>query len=187
MALREHDLDPAALDVRIMPMRRRHLRSVLRIESQVVHRGWSLGLFMSELAAREGRIYLVAKVGSQVVGYAGALLAGDDAHITTISVDPRWQGRRIATRLMLVLARKAVERGAAALTLEVRVSNEPAIRLYRRFGFAPAGIRANYYSDIGEDALVMWASEVDAPEYEARLARIEAGLPTPTKVEELGW
>lgn len=187
MALRANDLDPAAFDVRIMPMRRRHLRSVLRIENQAMHRGWSLGLFMSELAAREGRIYLVAKVGSNVVGYAGALIAGDDAHVTTISVDPQWQGRRIATRMMLVLARRSIQRGASALTLEVRTSNEPAIRLYRRFGFVPAGIRANYYSDIGEDALVMWASDVASPEYSERLAAIEASLPNPTWVEEVGW
>lgn len=179
--------DPAALAVRIMPMRRRHLRSVLRIENQVAPRGWSLGLFMSELAARDGRIYLVAKVGPEVVGYAGALLAGDDAHVTTISVDPRWQGCRIATRMLLVLARKAIEKGAQALTLEVRASNEPAIQLYRRFGFVPAGIRANYYSDLGEDALVMWASDVGSADYARRLAAIEAGLPTVTEIEEVGW
>jgi [ribosomal protein S18]-alanine N-acetyltransferase len=186
-ALRSSDLDMASGEVVVMPMRRRHLRSVLRIEGQALHRGWSLGLFMSEIAVREGRVYLVAKVGGTVVGYAGLLLAAGDGHITTISVDPAWQGNRLATRMLVVLAHKAIERGAGALTLEVRASNEPAIKLYRRFGFAPAGIRSNYYSDIGEDALIMWANDVNTDAYAARLASITGALPSPTVVEEVGW
>jgi ribosomal-protein-alanine N-acetyltransferase len=181
------DRDAEMVDVRIEPMRRRHLRSVLRIQGRLHHGGWSLGLFMSELAVREGRIYLVARAGGSVVGFAGALLVDGEAHVTTISVDPSWQRHHIGTRMMLVLARKAVERGSQAMTLEVRASNEPAIALYRRFGFAPAGIRQNYYSDIGEDALIMWAHDVAESDYADRLARIEAELPAPTLIEDVGW
>ncbi|MGZ4710695.1 MAG: GNAT family N-acetyltransferase, partial [Acidimicrobiales bacterium] len=142
MAARADDLqrDPADLVVTLMPMRRRHLRAVLRIEGQAEHRGWSLGLFMGELANERGRRYLVAKVGGTVVGFAGMLFLGPDGHVTTISVDRSWRGRGIGTRLMLALCREAVERGATALTLEVRAGNEPAQAMYRIFGFAPAGI-----------------------------------------------
>jgi [ribosomal protein S18]-alanine N-acetyltransferase len=185
-ALRAADLDQPAV-VEIAPMRRRHLRSVLRIEGQNNERGWSLGLFMSELGQRAGRIYLVARVDGVVVGYAGALLAGTDAHVTTVSVDPRWKRRGIATRMLLVLARRAIASDAEALTLEVRPSNEAAIALYRRFGFAPAGVRQNYYGESGEDALVMWATDVQDPQYGARLRAVEARLPNATVIQEVGW
>ena len=65
----------------------------------------------------------------------------------------------------------------------MRVSNEPAQALYRRFGFAPAGIRRGYYADTGEDALIMWAEDIDTADYRARLRRIERSLP-PTPLQE---
>jgi len=65
----------------------------------------------------------------------------------------------------------------ARVTLEVRMSNDPAQGLYRKFGFAPAGVRKNYYAETNEDALVMWANDVDTPDYRQRLTRIEAVLP----------
>jgi ribosomal-protein-alanine N-acetyltransferase len=186
-AVRASDVQAAqAGPIVVTPMRRRHLRGVLRIEGKNTTKGWSLGLFMSELSFHDSRIYLVAKSGSRVVGFAGLLFAGDDGHVTTVSVDPDWKQRRIATRLMLVLARRAVASGAQALTLEVRPSNAPAIALYRRFGFAPVGSRKNYYRETNEDALVMWATDVQSPEYAARLDAIAADLPTETIEEEWG-
>jgi ribosomal-protein-alanine N-acetyltransferase len=175
--------DPDAFTVALSPMRRRHLRSVLRIESRAVPKGWSLGLFMSELARGDDRVYLVAKVDGAVVGVAGMLYAGDDGHVTTVSVDEAWRGCRIGTRMVVALARAAREWGAEALTLEVRASNQAAIALYRRLGFAPAGIRRNYYREIDEDALVMWASGIQEPGYARRLDAVEAGLPSPTRIE----
>jgi len=175
---------PDELEVRLVAMRRRHLRAVLRIESQVYPRPWSLALFMSELGLRSSRCYVVARVGGSVVGYAGLMLTGDDAHITTIAVDPEWQRHKIGTRLLVFLARESVRRGARNLTLEVRVSNEPAQAMYRRFGFKPAGIRKGYYQETNEDALVMWAEDIDTPEYAERVARLEAGVPGTTIVED---
>jgi ribosomal-protein-alanine N-acetyltransferase len=173
------------LTVQLVPMRRRHLRSVLRIEAQVYPRPWSLSLFMSELALRSTRAYYVARVGGMVVGYAGLMITADDGHVTTIAVDPAWHRHKIATRLMLALAGDAIRRGATGLTLEVRVGNDAAQGLYRKFGFHPAGIRRNYYVETNEDALVMWADDVDSSEYARRLARIEASVPGTTIVEEL--
>lgn len=164
------------LEVHLVPMRRRHLRAVIRIENQVYPRPWSLGLFLSELALRSSRYYAVARVDGLVVGYVGLMLAGEDAHVTTIAVDPGWHRQGIGTRLLLVAARESVARNARHLTLEVRVSNTAAQQLYHRFGFEPAGIRKNYYVETNEDALVMWAENVDQPEYAALLRRIEAGV-----------
>ena len=175
--------DPDALEVRITPMRRRHLRGVLRIEQQVYPRPWTFGLFLGEISQRATRVYLVARVGTEVVGYAGMFRAVDDGHITTIAVDPAWQRHGIATRMLLALARAAVERGCRNLTLEVRMSNSGAQALYQRFGFVPAGVRKGYYPETGEDALVMWANDVDTELYAARLREIESGVPGRTVVE----
>ena len=178
-------IEPQSLEVRITTMRRRHLRSVLRIENEVYPRPWSLGLFMSELAIRNGRIYLVARVGASVVGYAGMLFSIDDGHVTTIAVDPLWHRAKIGTRLLLHLLRQGIADGAKNFTLEVRMSNEGAQALYRRFGFVPAGVRKGYYIETNEDAMVMWVHDVDQPEYLARLDEIEREIPGTTIVDGL--
>src|SRR5256885_11223045 len=118
-----------ALTVMVQPMRRRHLRSVLRIEQQVYPRPWSSSLFLSELALRSTRAYYVARVGRELVGYAGLMMTLDEGHVTTIAVDPRRHRSKIGTRLLLVLARDAIARGATALTLEVRMSDRKSTRL----------------------------------------------------------
>ena len=174
---------PEPLVVHVVPMRRRHVRAVLRIEQQVYPRPWTMSLFLSELALRSSRAYFVARVGREVVGYGGLMLSADDGHITTLAVDPRWQRRQIASRLLLVLAREAIARETRSLTLEVRLSNRPAQELYRRFGFAPVGVRKNYYAETNEDALVMWAHEVQRPEYAELLAGLERQVDGETVVE----
>ncbi len=183
MAVEARSLDPRNVEVRIALMRRRHLRSVLRIENQVYPRPWSLGLFMSELSLRGSRVYLVARVGPNVVGYAGLLMTGSEGHVTTIAVDPVWHRCSIGTRLLVHLSRQAIAKGAKALTLEVRVSNDAAQRMYRRFGYAPAGVRKGYYVETNEDALVMWVHDVASDEYKARLDSIESTIPGTTVVD----
>jgi [ribosomal protein S18]-alanine N-acetyltransferase len=180
------DGHPDRIEVRIGPMRRRHLRNVLRIEQRTYPRPWSYSLFLGEIGQRTTRTYLVARVGTALVGYAGTFQAVDESHVTTIVVDPDWYRRGIATRLLLALARSAIDRGSHSITLEVRVSNTGAQALYRRFGFVPAGMRKAYYPDNREDALVMWAHDVDTAEYAARLAGIEEGVAGTTVVEG-GW
>jgi len=163
---------PDAADLVIASMRRRHLPAVLAIEEQVQSRPWSERIFQTELG-RPNRCYLVARHGVDVVGFAGALLVVDEAHVTNVAVDPSWHRRAVATHLLLRLCRTAAERGARNLTLEVRMGNTGAQALYRRFGFAPGGVRKAYYPDNREDALVMWAHDIDLPAYRERLAEIE--------------
>ncbi len=185
MARAEPMPDPDDLEVVIGSMRRRHLRGVLRIEQQVYPRPWSMGLFMSELGFRSGRVYLVAKVDGVVVGYGGVMLVQDDGHITTLAVDPAWHRHGIGSRLLLALGDAAIERGIRNLTLEVRMDNRPAQELYRRFGFVPAGVRKGYYVETNEDALVMWANDVDGDEHEARAAALASTIRGRTVHEEL--
>jgi len=146
---------------------------VLRIEGQVYPTPWTHGLFVSELALRSSRVYVVARVGRELIGYAGLMMALADGHVTTIAVDPDWQRQAVATRLLVTLAQEAIARGATALTLEVRLSHHGAQRLYQRFGFKAVGVRKGYYADTSEDALIMWAYEVDQPEYAALLDRLD--------------
>jgi len=174
----------APLVVHIVPMRRRHVRTILRIEEQVYPRPWSMSLFLSEIALRATRAYFVARVGRDVVGYAGLMMTQEDGHITTIAVDPKWHRHKIGTRLMIALAREALTRGAVNLTLEVRLSNRAAQDLYRQFGFAPVGVRKNYYQETKEDALVMWTHNIDSAEYAELLDRHQHSIPGDTRFED---
>jgi ribosomal-protein-alanine N-acetyltransferase len=158
--------------VEIAPMRRRHLRAVLAIEEQIFPTPWTYGLYASEVAQPSTRTYLVARIGHEVIGYGGCVLVVGEGHITTIGVKPSYQHLGIGRLMLWSLATNARGRGAFALTLEVRVSNERAQALYREFGFAPAGIRKGYYLESGEDAIIMWAYDIDRPEYQARLDTI---------------
>ena len=168
--------------VSIVPMQRRHVRAVMTIEQQVYPKPWTSTLFLSELALPASRVYLVAKLRRTIVGYAGIMWAPDEAHVTTIAVDPEWHRQHVATRLLLALAREAIARNYIALTLEVRLSSRNAQALYRRFGLTPEGARKAYYSSPTEDAIVMWVRGIDTPEYAALLAGLErrAGLPGPS-------
>jgi [ribosomal protein S18]-alanine N-acetyltransferase len=167
------------VDIEIVPMRRRHLPAVLRIEGKVYPRPWSPGLFLSELAQKGSRVYLVAKYRGRVSGYGGVMLLGDEGHITNIAVDPTHHRNRIGTRLLLSLIEASMEREVRSMTLEVRRANEGAQAMYRKFGFETVGVRRGYYAETGEDAYIMWAEGVWAPDYERRLNRIRADLQGP--------
>jgi ribosomal-protein-alanine N-acetyltransferase len=185
MAARAEELDPDDLEVVVTSMRRRHLRGVLRIEHRVYPRPWSLGIYMSELAQPSTRVYLVARVGTNVIGYAGLMTVGEDGHITTVAVDPQWHRRAVGTRLLLALLDQARARGVQNVTLEVRMSNAAAQAMYRRFGFAPAGVRRGYYVDNAEDAMVMWAHGIDEQAEIDRRAHIAESVPGRTVLEGL--
>ncbi len=158
-------------------MRRRHLRGVMAIERRVYARPWSPNLFLAEMADSSNRRYLVARLGREVVGYGGLICYGEEAHVTNIAVAPEHQHHGIATRLLHDLILGAIEMGAEAVSLEVRATNWRAQRLYARFGFRPVGVRRNYYQEVGEDALIMWADDVRSAAYLERLRGIVDELP----------
>jgi ribosomal-protein-alanine N-acetyltransferase len=170
----------AAPELRLAPMRRRDLREVLAVERLVFPEPWSQAVFNSELALREGRRYVVARVGRTLAGYAGWMFVEDEAHVTTIATAPGHQGKGVASTLLIDGIRSAVADGVRQVSLEVAAGNERAQALYRRFGFMPVGVRKGYYPVTGEDALVMWAYEVDSDEYAERLTRIEAEVRSPS-------
>jgi ribosomal-protein-alanine N-acetyltransferase len=164
--------EPSFVEVEITKMRRRHLRRVLAIETRVYPRPWSASLFLSELAQRSTRSYIVARYEGEVVGYAGMMFTGLEAHITNIAVDPEFHGRKVGSRLLLILITEAIARGAETVSLEVRVTNLPAQAMYEKFGFAVVGTRKGYYIETKEDAFVMVAEGTRSTDYRLRLTMI---------------
>ena len=162
-------------------MRRRHLRGVMSIERQAYARPWSPNLLVAEMTEPHNRNYLVARIDRDVVGYAGLICYGDEAHITNIAVDPMLQGHGIASRLLHEEILAAIQMGGQAISLEVRVTNWRAQRLYARFGFHPVGIRRNYYAELHEDALIMWTDDVGSEAYRQRLETLAEILPEGTR------
>jgi ribosomal-protein-alanine N-acetyltransferase len=165
----------------VAPMRTKDLSMVLAIEEAVFPEPWSQRLFVEELAQRTSRSYRAAWVGTTIVGFGGQMFIDDEGHVNNIAVAPAWQSRGLGAVLMLDLVRTGLARGVRHLTLEVRVGNEPALALYARFGLAPVGVRPRYYPG-GEDALVMWARDIDSPDYGERLAAIADSLPADLQV-----
>ena len=161
------------MDLRLEKLKRRDLRYVLPIEAAVFPEPWSVAVFNSELALRHGRLYRAAWDGHQLAGYIGFLIVDDEAHITTIAVAPSHQRAGVASTLIIDGVGTLLAAGVKHLSLEVAADNEPAQALYRRFGFAAVGVRKNYYPVTGQDAIVMWAHDIDAPEYAERLASMD--------------
>jgi ribosomal-protein-alanine N-acetyltransferase len=161
------------MDLRIEKLKRRDLRHLLPIEAAVFPEPWSVGVFNSELALRHGRLYRAAWEGDDMAGYIGFMIVDEEAHVTTIATAPAFQRRGVARTLLIDGIRTLLPMGVRHLSLEVAASNEPAQTLYRRFGFAPVGVRKNYYPITGEDALVMWAYDIDTPEYAERLEELD--------------
>ena len=135
--------------------------SVLELERELFpDDAWSEGMFWSELAdarhPRATRWYTVAEEPDRrVAGYAGLMAVAGEGDVQTIAVAERHWGSGLGTRLLTQLLRQAVAVDCASVLLEVRVDNDRAQRLYRRFGFEPIGVRRNYYQPSGTDALVM--------------------------------
>ena len=163
----------ATATARVRPMTVDDLPAVLELEQAAYPQPWSETVFRDELSAPH-RTYLVAEAGGDVVGYAGLMVVGEEAHVTSVNVRTDRRSGGVGTRLMVSLVDAALDAGARSLTLEVRTSNAAAQALYRRFGMAPVGVRKRYYGT--EDAVIMWVHDLDGEEYAARLDEIRSGL-----------
>jgi ribosomal-protein-alanine N-acetyltransferase len=139
----------------------RDLAAIERIERRSYPTPWSRSMFASELA-KPSSLCLGAfdAEGGQLVGYLIISRYVDAWHIMNIAVTPEYRRRGIATTLLRRLFELTSDDDVRGYTLEVRVSNDEAIRLYERLGFEPRGVRRGYYTDNREDALVMWKDPV---------------------------
>jgi [ribosomal protein S18]-alanine N-acetyltransferase len=159
----------------ITPLDHGDLEHVLVIERAQFDDPWSLQTLRDELDDASRR-YTKATLEGAIVGYLGMMVVDSEseAHVNTLATAAGLEGRGIATALLVEGLRAVVTMGVRDVTLEVASRNHRAQRLYARFGFAPVGVRRGYYPRSGDDALVMWVRDVDAPTYATRLASIGA-------------
>ena len=177
------------LKVRIEPMRVADLPAVHAVERASFDTPWPPEAYRSELETNRLAQYMVVRVDDEIVGFGGMWLMVDEAHIITFAVHPAWRRQHIGERLLIAFLDLALERGAHEATLEVRLSNLPARRLYEKFGFRPVGLRPRYYSDNGEDALIMTTEPLADDAMRERIARLRAAVdaaPAPSRPEASG-
>jgi ribosomal-protein-alanine N-acetyltransferase len=158
--------------VRIDPMRLSDIPAVHDIERQSFPIPWPAYAFQQELETNRMAHYLIVRAGRETIAYAGLWMMVDEAHITTFAVLPAWRRRGVGGRMLLAVMRLASQLNARVATLEVRLSNQPARRLYQRFGFKPVGVRPRYYSDNAEDALIMTTDRLASAAMQTRLAKL---------------
>ena len=138
----------------IVPMAEAHVAAVAALERCCFSAPWSEQSVRAELS-NPLSLWLVALLDGQVAGYVGSQTVLDEADMMNLAVDPACRRQGIAQALVEALTAALAERGVRSLTLEVRASNEGAIALYRKLGFAQVGRRPNYYTKPREDALIL--------------------------------
>ncbi|MBI3948148.1 MAG: ribosomal protein S18-alanine N-acetyltransferase [Armatimonadetes bacterium] len=158
------------MQVTIDRMEAADLEDVIRIERQSFPTPWRAETFRYEVAGNDNACYVVARAhlpeGRRVIGYAGMWLVADEAHITTIAVDPAYRGLKIGERLLVSILDAAIRQGMLRATLEVRESNRVAQKLYVKYRFDAVGMRRHYYSDTGENAIIMWIENLRDPAFQ---------------------
>ncbi|PKM86107.1 MAG: ribosomal-protein-alanine N-acetyltransferase [Firmicutes bacterium HGW-Firmicutes-12] len=147
------------MEYTLRPMLIEDIPQIISIEKKSFPTPWSSYAFTCELCDNEFAYYIVLTTQedpSMIVGYGGMWIIIDEAHITNIAVEPAYRGKKLGEQILKGLMELAKLKRVARMTLEVRVSNDDAQKLYKRIGFKPAGIRPGYYIDTNEDALIMW-------------------------------
>ena len=147
--------------IKICDMEAEHLDGVYAIELNSFSIPWSKDELRKELSNKHA-VYKVAKIReangpvNTLAGYIGMWHIVNEGHITNLAVDEPYRRMGVGSLLLEALIDLAVEQEMIGLTLEVRMANAAAQRLYTKYGFKPEGIRKNYYSDTKEDAVIMW-------------------------------
>ncbi|ETI93752.1 MAG: hypothetical protein Q621_VSBC00389G0003 [Veillonella sp. DORA_B_18_19_23] len=130
-------------------------QSIYDIEQQSFSVPWSLESVLAELEGADNKLYMVICEDEHIVGYAGAWLVYDEGQITNIAILPSARGKGYGSKLTKELIEQCLNRGMHEIFLEVRISNLPALAMYRNLGFTVKGIRKEYYSEPKEDAYIM--------------------------------
>jgi len=147
-------------EYRTRPMEYRDIDQILAIENSSFAIPWSREAMESELRNSAAR-YQVLEENGRVLAYAGAWVVIDEGHVTNVAVHPNARGRGLGKAVLRALIQELLALDVCYMTLEVRVSNLPAISLYKRLGFKKAGLRKGYYEDNREDAYIMVTDQLD--------------------------
>src|SRR3979490_296070 len=156
----------------IEPMRESDVPVVQEIEKEIFSTPWPRNAYYRELASRNTAHYIVLRRDSEVIGYGGMWRMYDEAHVTTIGVRLDQQHGGYGRILFAALVQAAYDLGAKWITLEVRTSNENAQRMYEAFGFKVIGRRRGYYTDNGEDAIIMRGDSIRAPAFKRNFVQM---------------
>ncbi len=140
----------------ILPMTAEHIEDVLQVEQACFTLPWTKEDFEREMKENKLAIYRIAVLNGKVVGYAGMWHVVTEGHITNIAVLEQYRRQGIAKALMEEIIHIAEQQEMIGITLEVRISNLAAQKLYTSYGFRPEGFRKKYYLDTKEDAVIMW-------------------------------
>ena len=147
--------------IKIEPMQREHLDDIIRLEEQAYGpHHWSKESFFNEINNELARYYCAFDESGELTGYAGCWQILEEAHLTNIAVSPARRRNHIGEALLTAIIKSCINEMIKYITLEVRVSNMPAISLYEKYGFKSLGIRKGYYQDNNEDALIMWTENI---------------------------
>ncbi|CCY23428.1 MAG: ribosomal protein S18-alanine N-acetyltransferase [Brachyspira sp.] len=147
--------------VKIERMKQTDIDSIIAIEEKAYgEHHWSRESFFNELSNELARYYSAFDENGKLVGYAGSWQILEEAHITNIAVAPELRRRHIGEALLFNIIKDCMANGVKYITLEVRVSNTPAINLYEKYGFKSLGTRKGYYQNNNEDALIMWTENI---------------------------
>lgn len=149
------------MKLKIQPMQKSDVDEVLKIEEMAYgDHHWSKDSFYGELSNDLAHYYCAYDSEDNLVGYAGAWRILDEAHITTIAVKPEHRRKKIGEMLLIRILEDCYKNEIKYITLEVRVSNTAAIKLYEKYGFKSLGTRKGYYQNNNEDALIMWTENI---------------------------
>jgi len=150
-----------SMDISISKMTQEDVDGVFEIEAQSYGpHHWSKESFYNEIQNNIATYYVAKNNDNEVVGFMGAWTILDEAHITTIAIKPDFKRNHIGEALLMNFMEDCYKNFVKYITLEVRVSNEPAINLYQKYSFKSLGTRKGYYQDNNEDALIMWTENI---------------------------
>ena len=142
--------------IEVVPMTNADIDGVLKVEEECFAIAWTRADFEREMNENKLAVYFVAKDGEKIIGYAGMWHVVTEGQITNVAVSEEYRNRHVGSMLIEALIKVAEKREMIGITLEVKISNYPAQKLYSNYGFKPEGFRKNYYTDTNEDAIVMW-------------------------------
>jgi ribosomal-protein-alanine N-acetyltransferase len=145
---------------RIMPLQLEHIDGVLEVDRLSFSIPWSRASFENEAVQNDFARYVVAVSGGKIIGYGGVWIIAGEGQITNIAVHPDFRGMGTASKILEALIEICRHEAVSDMTLEVRVSNTPAIELYQKYGFVEEGVRKQFYADNKEDALIMWKHDI---------------------------
>ena len=160
------------LTVSIKPMERVDIDSVIELEKKAYgDHHWSKDSFLNELSNDLAKYFCVFDKNHCLMAYSGCWQILEEAHITNIAVSPDYRRRHIGETLLVKIIDECYKNMVKFITLEVRVSNIPAIGLYEKYGFKSLGVRKGYYQDNNEDALIMWTENIFYDKFKTRYER----------------